>query len=185
MTRTRLNELYFEWLCSLVENEEYSGGQSYTELFRYLHETEFIYSIPMDANRFEDGVDLRYRFAYECGHDNRMIASYLDDKPCSVFEMMTALSLKCEEHIMYDPDFGNRTSEWFWNMLKSMKLDMMSDENFDEEYVKRAIIKCLERRYTKKGKGGFFTIDNCSCDLRTVDIWRQMCWYLERRKQNG
>ena len=138
MTRTRLNELYFEWLCSLVENEEYSGGQSYTELFRYLHETEFIYSIPMDANRFEDGVDLRYRFAYECGHDNRMIASYLDDKPCSVFEMMTALSLKCEEHIMYDPD-----------------------------------------------KGGFFTIDNCSCDLRTVDIWRQMCWYLERRKQNG
>ena len=86
---------------------------------------------------------------------------------------------------MYDPDFGNRTSEWFWNMLKSMKLDMMSDENFDEEYVKRAIIKCLERRYTKKGKGGFVTIGNCSCDLRTVDIWRQMCWYLERRKQNG
>lgn len=191
MTRTRLNDLYFEWLYDLVANEEYSAGQSYMELFKYLHETEFIFSIPMDSNRFEDGIDLRYRFAYECEYDNRMVALYLDDKPCSVLEMMIALSLRCEEHITYDPELGNRTSKWFWDMLKSMKLDMMNNSNFDEKYVKRTVAKCLERRYTKKGKGGFFTIDNCRHDLRTVDIWRQMCWYIEYfyknegRKQNG
>ena len=185
MERAELNELYFEWLCCLVENEKYGGGQSYTKLFSYLHETEFIYSIPMDANRFEDGVDLRYRFAYECRHDNRIVSSYLDDRPCSVFEMMVALSLKCEEHIMCDPDFGDRTREWFWVMLKSMKLDMMDNSDFDEEYVQKAVVKCLNHKYTKNGRGGFFTIANCRYDLRTVDIWRQLCWYLERRKQNG
>ena len=99
--------------------------------------------------------------------------------------MMVALSLKCEEHIMYDPELGDRTSEWFWGMLKSMKLDLMDDIHFDEEYVKRTVTKCLDHRYTKTGKGGFFTISNCRYDLRTVDIWRQMCWYIERRKQNG
>ena len=184
MTRAELNESYFEWLCCLVENEEYSGGRSYTKLFRYLHETEFIYSIPMDANRFEDGVDLRYRFAYEHGHDNRIVALYLDDRACSVLEMMAALSLKCEEHIMYDPELGDRTGEWFWGMFKSMKLDSMDDTHFDEEYVKQTVAKCLERRYTKNGKGGFFTIPKCPCDLRTTDIWRQLCWYMEYSCKN-
>ena len=66
-----------------------------------------------------------------------------------------------------------------------MKLDEMNDDNFDEEYVKQTVTKCLERRYTKKGKGGFFAISDCHYDLRAVDIWRQMCWYIERSKQNG
>ena len=76
--------------------------------------------IPMDGNRAEDGIDLRYRFGHEQHYSDAMVASFLDDRPCSVLEMMIALSIRCEEHIMDDPDVGNRTGQWFWSMIASL-----------------------------------------------------------------
>ena len=72
MTRKELNNLYFEWMYQLVDGEGYSEGLSYRKLFKHLHETEFIFSVPMDANRADDGTDLRYRFAYEKKLQERM-----------------------------------------------------------------------------------------------------------------
>lgn len=51
-----------------------------------------------------------------------MIASYLDNRPCSVLEMIIALAIRLEEHIMDDPDIGNRTGQWFWDMIVSLGL---------------------------------------------------------------
>ena len=100
-----------------------------------LHRIEFTYSIPMDGNRAEDGVDLRYRFGYENGYSSSMISTYLDNRMCSVLEMMIALAIRCEEHIMDDPDVGNRTGQWFWNMIVNLGLGSMNDSKFDRDYV--------------------------------------------------
>ena len=87
---------YFEWICHLVCDEQFTKRLSYTKLLLRLFETDFNYILPRDGNRYEDGIDLRYRFGYENGLEDQLIARDLDDKPCSVLEMMVALALRCE-----------------------------------------------------------------------------------------
>lgn len=177
MTRDELVNQYFNWMYHLVINR-YSK-LSYRKLFVRLHSTEFIYSIPMDDNRAEDGVELRYRFGREQQYSDTTIASLLDTGPCSILEMMIALSIRCEEHIMDDPDIGNRTGQWFWHMIINLGLDSMDDTKFDREYVDFVLKRLIERRYERDGKGGLFIVSNSRRDMRSVDIWYQMCWYLD------
>ena len=178
MTQNELNNKYFEWMYQLVCNERYSKKLSYLKLLMRLHDIEFDYTIGMDANRMEDGIALRYRFGYEDSYEDPMIAAYLDNKPCSVLEMMVALAIRCEEHIMDDPDIGNRTGQWFWDMIVSLGLGSMSDTKFNRGYVDDIVEGFLNRQYEQNGKGGLFTINHCKYDLRSVEIWYQMCWYL-------
>ena len=105
MTSDELNKAYFEWMYGLVCDDE----ASYRELFHFLHGVDFTYTIDMDGNRFDDGVNLRYRFADECRYSGRLVAKYLDTRPCSVLEMLLALAIRLEEHIMSDPERGDRT----------------------------------------------------------------------------
>lgn len=180
MTRNELNSEYFNWMCQLVCDERrYSRRISYRKLLCFLHSVDFNYTIDMDGNREEDGIDLRYRFGHENSYESSMIATFLDDQPCSVLEMMVALAIRCEEHIMDDPDVGDRTGQWFWSMIVNLGLGSMTDDQFDERYAKRVIKRFLNRGYERDGKGGLFTVKHCKHDLRTVEIWYQMCWYLD------
>ena len=52
-----------------VIQQRYSN-KSYRRLFYKLHDTEFAYTIPMDGNRAEDGIELRYRFGREQGYSS-------------------------------------------------------------------------------------------------------------------
>ena len=179
MTKDELNNLYFEWMRQLVCNKRYTKGLSYRKLLIQLHRTDFNYIIGLDGNRAEDGIDLRYRFGYENSYEGPMIAAYLDDRPCSVLEMLVALAIRCEEHIMDDPDIGDRMGQWFWNMIANLKLSSMDDEHFNKTYTENIITKFLNREYERNGKGGLFTVRHCKHDLRSVEIWYQMCWYLD------
>ena len=178
MTREDLSSRYFEWLCGIVFDRRYLGERSYSKLLFLLHSVDFEVVIGMDQNRAEDGIDLRYRFGDECGYIQPMIASLLDVVPCSVLEMTVALSFQCE-NIMNDPEKGNRLSKWFWMMIDSLGLASMDDSNFDEGFARFVIFRFLTREYSSNGEGGLFVINNCECDLRRVEIWHQMCWYLD------
>lgn len=158
MTKNELNDAYFNWMCQLVFDGRYSKKLSYRRLLKVLHKIEFTYSIPMDGNRAEDGIDLRYRFGYENGCSSSMISAYLDNKTCSVLEMMIALAIRCEEHIMDDPDVGNRTGQWFWNMIVNLGLGSMNDSKFDRAYIEEIVQRFLERKYSRNGSGGLFTV---------------------------
>ena len=179
MTEIELNNEYFEWMCQLVCNERYSRRLSYQKLLRHLHNIDFQYMLPMDGNRAEDGIDLRYRFGYEKEYEGSTIARYLDNSPCSVLEMLIALAFRCEEHIMTDPDIGNRMGQWFWNMIVSLGLGSMSDSRFDAAYTDDVISRFMNRKYKRNGEGGLFTVERCKYDMRTVEIWWQMNWYLD------
>lgn len=177
MTREDLSSRYFEWLCGIVCDKRYLNERSYSKLLILLHSVDFEVIIGMDQNRAEYGIDLRYRFGDECGYIQPMIASLLDIVPCSVFEMMVALSIECE-NIMDDPEKDNGLSKWFWTMVDNLGLGSMDDANFDEEYSRFVIFRFLNREYSSNGEGGLFVINNCKYDLREVEIWQQMCWYL-------
>lgn len=170
---------YFEWMKNLVGDKRYSRDISYEKLLRYLHDTEFRYSISRDENRACDGVDLRYRFLYINGIPYSEIDKGFSDIPCSVLEMMVALAITCEESIMDDPRIGDRTGQWFWGMIVNLGLGSMSDSRFDIAYVADTVERFLDREYEPDGKGGLFTIRDCKHDLRTVEIWYQLCWYLD------
>lgn len=91
---------------------------------------------------------------------------------------MIALAVRCEEHIMDDPDIGDRTGQWFWNMIVSLGLGSMTDERFDGEYVDEVVDIFLNREYERNGEGGLFTVNDTDRDMRNVEIWYQMHWYL-------
>lgn len=168
-----MRDQYFEWLYDLVCDGRYSKENSYRKLLMHLHNTEFVYFIPKDENRAMDGIDLREVFAGEQDAD-----LYLGG-PCSVLEMMIALAIRCEDDYMDDARVGNRTKQWFWKMISSLGLGSMLDERYDKLYVMDVVERFLDREYDPDGRGGLFTIDDCDCDLRDVEIWTQLCWYLD------
>ncbi len=175
MTENKLTEEYFDWMYKLV----FWNDNSYRKLLAALHDIPFIYSIAMDGNREADGINLRYRFGYENKYEDYIIAQYLDARPCSVLEVMVALCMRCEESIMSDPEIGDRTSNWFREMLESLGLDGMDDANFNIQRVENVVNIFLDRAYAPNGKGGLFTVKDRTCDMRNVEIWYQMCKYLD------
>jgi hypothetical protein len=109
---------------------------------------------------------------------NDISESFLNIGPCSILEMMVALAIRCEEEIMYDPDIGDRTAQWFWCMIANLGLGGITDDVYDRAYVDDILIRLLYREYEPDGRGGLFRIRNCEYDLREVEIWCQMLWYL-------
>lgn len=157
-------------------NSKYGRINFYISPKRLYEETGYVWK---GENRYDDGIDLRYRFGNEQGYRDSMIASYLDNRPCSVLEMIIALAIRLEEHIMDDPDIGNRTGQWFWDMIVSLGLGSMDDSKFDKAHAIDVIRRFLDRDYGRDGKGGLFTIEHCRYDMRDIEIWYQANWYLD------
>lgn len=170
---------YFEWLYNYVCKNKVHSKISYRNLLMMLHETEFIFSIPNDENRAVDGESLRYRFELEFEEREGMSLPCKITGPCSVLEMMIALAIRCEETIMDDPLYGDRTAQWFWRMMSNLGLGLMTDDIYDRGLAKQKIDRFLNREYDPDGKGGLFYIRGCNEDLRNVEIWAQLCWYLD------
>lgn len=180
MTRDDIVNAYFEWLLDMVCGERFAKENSFRKLITKLHNTDFRWVIRNDENRAREGQNLRHRFALT------QMPNVREDEildilagPCSVLEMMIALAIYCEEHVMDNPQLGDRTSQWFWNMVVNLGLGGQRDELFDRRYVEDSLQRFLDRTYERNGKGGLFTIRNCKRDLRKVEIFYQLCWYLD------
>lgn len=180
MLKNDLVNLYFDWMYRLVYNKKLYTF-SYKKLFKYLNSIDFIYKIPMDGNRYEDGINLRYRFADEYDFSENVISVVLDERPCSVFEMMVALALRCEETIMLDPEIDGGTYLWFYNMIENLGLNKMYDSKFNSDIVDNVLYKLLNRRYKRNGEGGLFITESNEYDFRNMEIWQQMCFYLDEK----
>lgn len=171
----RVNDEYFEYLCELIDIKRFAKQVSYRKLLMRLHDIEFTWFIPHDDNRADDGIQLRRRYGLD--QNDVSLSRYLTG-PCSVFEMMVALAIRCEETIMDDAAMGDRTGQWFWGMVHNLGLTPMTDSKFDRDFVDSVIARFLDREYEPNGKGGLFTVRHCAQDLRTVEIWCQLSWYL-------
>lgn len=172
----RINDEYFEFLCELIDAKRFSKRVSYRKLLVHLHNIEFTYFVPYDDNRADDGIQLRRRFALH--RDDASLSDYITG-PCSVLEMMVALAVRCEETIMDDALMGDRTGQWFWGMIQNLGLNPMTDSKFDKKVVDTIIARLLNREYEPNGKGGLFTVKRYPRDMRTVELWCQLSWYLD------
>lgn len=181
MNKKTLKSKYFQWMCSLVCDKKHRDN--YQSLLSFLFDTEFIYAIGLDGNRAADGVDLRYLFSKIRGYSDHVAALYLDDEPCSMLEMMIALANRCEVQIMDNPEIGDRTGIWFWEMIESLGLHPYTDDNFDESEVSKIVKRFIHRKYSANGKGGLFTIHDSRQDMRSIEIWYQMMQYLNEEAE--
>lgn len=159
---------YFCWLVEIISN---GSEQSYSMLLKQLFDTSFVYSLDRDANRAHDGLDLRDRYSYEVGMD-------LDiSGPCSVLEMMVALSIRCETDVMYNPVAGDRTSIWFWLMIENLGLIDMRNRVYDHAKVRTVLMNFINRQYETDGKGGLFYVPGIK-GMQNEEIWYQMNTFL-------
>lgn len=172
----QINNEYFEYLCELVDTGRYANQVTYHKLLAHLHNIEFTWFVPHDDNRGDDGVQLRRGFAMD--RDDMSLVHYIGG-PCSVLEMMVALAVRCEKTIMDNARMGDRTGQWFWGMIRNLGLNSMRDSNFDRAYVDDIIARLLNREYEPDGRGGLFTVKNCPYDMRRLEIWCQLSWYLD------
>lgn len=132
-----------------------------------------MYYYSADNDRAKDGLYLRSLYFQETGNELNM-----DLGECRLLEMMIGLARRCEADIMYNNFLGNRTGQWFWEMIASLKLGQMTDAYYDEEYVEMRISNFLNRRYKINGEGGLFTVEHIIEDMRKISIWKQMNLYL-------
>ena len=182
---TELIHRYFEWLTSLVcYGTTNSYSKQYSRLLLYLSEIDFYWSIPMDENRYIDGGNLRDDFLDSMideidpvTYDNLVL--YFNDQPVSVLEVMVALAKRMEDQIMCDDEFGNRTDFWFWTMITNLGLISMDDSSYDQKIVSETIERFLNRDYKINGEGGLFSVPDTRDDLRDLEIWYQMYYYLD------
>lgn len=173
----KIEQDYFEWLCGKIIDD---SNVKYNSLMSHLYDVIFEPILDMDINRAEDGKGLRRRFGIELDIPEQIIYDDLDhDQQSNMLEMMVALALRCEDTIMTDEEYGDRTGLWFWNMIVSLGLGTMSDSRFDAKYVNVVLRRFMDRQYNRNGEGGLFTIDGLKKDMRNAEIWYQMCWYLD------
>ena len=171
-TPNEVANLYFEWLCL-----EVGVGEDYWTMMGFLFNREFTWSVANDDNRAADGIGLRDRFLAESGLGEE---AYIYG-PCSVLEMMVALAERMETDIMYDPELGDRTAEWFWIMVTNLHLDRFDDGSIDQESgdkIRHILDVLVERSYFMNGTGGLFPLKKPTVNQRRVEIWYQMNSYL-------
>ena len=154
---------YYHWLINKVCDRQYDS-RYYSKLLFELDNIEFIWSLPLDENRAIDGLHLRQEYGI-----NR-------NGPCSVLEMLVALSMRVIED-GYISEGGE--NPFFWNMIKSMGLYFNDDYDYDSRLTDEAVGRMLNREYNYDGSnGGLFVVSEPLDDMRNTQIWMQAMWHI-------
>lgn len=185
MTRTMKTkrDYYFDFLCDTVwervpdimEDEDESCEDF---LLRRLHEIDFYSLVPNDDNRGEDGIVLRDTYL---DHNRGGFNPEMNDKPCSVLEMLIGLSYRLEFETAQSR-WEKTPKTWFWILIENLGLDFRSCRHISRaayaEKIDEVVHNLLERHYKGNGEGGLFPLKHPKKDQRRVEIWYQMSAYI-------
>ena len=134
--------------------------------------------MPMDANRGNDGLQLRVDFQNEHG----AWGSSTNRGPCSYLELLVGLA-KRMSFLMHGEEHSH-TEFYFWHLIGNLGLIKCTDDRWHnmngEFFVDDAIYRINERCFCAGGEGGLFPLRNPERDQRGVEIWYQMqAWLME------
>lgn len=178
MTAQPLDELYFTWLYSQVGSVRLrQRSRTYWCLLRLLYTKEFVWFVPNDDNRVEEGRNLRYEFLEDIDTHPREAGPWLD-LGCSMLEMLIGLSRR----LAFETDSQPR--EWFWEMMDNVGLRKYNDANFHERHedeIDEVLERIIWRQYEPTGQGGLFPLEHAQENQREVELWYQLNAYLIER----
>lgn len=169
---TSLDERYFTWLYGQVASVDNGNpSRNYWKLLKQLYIKEFIWIIPNDDNRAEDGRDLRRDFV-----DEKRIVNISSDwmsLGCSMLEMFIGLSRR----LAFED--GGDSPGWFWKLIENLGLDLYNDNvQLPEKKVDEILDQIIWRTYRRNGHGGLFPLRRAVEDQRDVELWYQLNTYL-------
>ena len=166
-----LDELYFRWLYSQVGSVEATNrSKTYWKLLKQLHIKEFVWIVPNDDNRAEDGRDLRLEFLDEEGVTPSSDWLRLG---CSMFELLVGLSRR----LSFQADGEPRG--WFWHLMDNLGLRIYSDAKIvSTDRIDEILERVIWRTYESDGTGGLFPLKYPAKDQREVELWYQLSAYL-------
>lgn len=174
MSRPPLDELYFEWLYSQVGSViEKNPSRTYWKVLKQLYTKEFVWIVPNDDNRAEDGRYLRYEFL-----DYENLPSDYDwlRLGCSMFEMLIGLSRR----LSFQDDGSPRG--WFWHLMENLGLENCNDNSLiHEDKISKILDEVIWRTYRRNGAGGLFPLRRAHEDQTQVELWDQMHSYLREK----
>lgn len=167
-----LDELYFVWLYGQVGSIETSNpSRTYWRLMRQLFTKEFLWIIPNDDNRAEDGKELRHEFIRK--ERLRRVDQEWLDLGCSMLELLIALSRR----LSFEEDGEPR--EWFWKLIENLDLERFNDHfHWRPGEVDEILDDVIWRTYNPDGSGGLFPLEHATEDQTKVELWYQMSAYL-------
>ncbi len=175
MTGT-LDDLYLAWLYSQVGDVKVSNkSRTYWTLFTQLYSKEFVWIVPNDDNRVQDGLDLRYEWLGERPEAQWDISPNQEwlERDCSFLEMLIALSRR----LAFEGEGHPPT--WFWHLIQNLGLQECTDRSkYNQDEVDDRIETVICRTYEPNGRGGLFPMRYPKHDQREVEIWYQMNEYL-------
>jgi hypothetical protein len=164
---------YFEWLRSQVHVPNSNRSkQYYLSVLRRLHNREFVWTVPNDDNRVEDGRALRAEWG---GSDHPF------HQGVSILEMFVALS----RHLEFQA--GGQACYWAWRFIENLGLHQFPDGVGDREERAQKIEDILDtfvwRQYKRDGTGGIFPLAWPEEDQTKVELWYQMHAYLQEMQE--
>lgn len=160
---------YMDWIIDLFD------GGDHLCLFRQLMTIEFRWTVLLDGNL----LPCVRRFRDKMGKDYDGPRG----KP-TVLEILATLAVECEDKIMHNDDFGNRTTQWFWMMLYNLGVNTYDDIHYSDkiaEDVDDKVNTFLDRAYDYYGEGGIFNVSKPYYDMRFVPLWEQLNWELNEK----
>lgn len=161
---------YKDWLAKQVAADPMSVDlETQADYISILHNIPFIYKLPLDSNRYADGIKLRKIYMKGA---NIPSVLYGEDKFCSVLEMLVALAIRCHDE-MFDV---TSPAVFFWDWVRNLVPGLSRNP----DYILEAVNTWLAREFDEYGYGSPFPLRKIRpvYDQRKVHIWSQMCGYL-------
>ena len=165
-----LDELYLRWLYSQVGDPATKNpARTYWRMLKQLYTKEFVWIIPNDDNRIEDGKGLRYEFVDQEG--------LTDVDPgwlglgSSFLELLIGLSRRLSFMAEETPKF------WFWHLVDNLGI-CYTDKVTLKADVDMILDQVIWRTYGPDGVGGLFPLRRAQEDQTKIEIWYQMCAYV-------
>ena len=165
---------YFRWLYEYIRRDDVS----YTSLMTVLFETQFTYTITMDANREGDIIQLKEQYLSEHPDGRYSVPEY-----CSVFELLINLAKTMEYQSLIDHEVGD-IRPYFYQLIDNIGILDFTDEFMDSYYgasivVRSKIKDVLEHNYNPySGDGSLFPVQNYGPDRTKMQLWDQLASYI-------
>jgi hypothetical protein len=168
-----LDELYLVWLYEHIGNPRLKNtSRTYWNLARALFTTEFVWFVPNDDARCDDGKELRVEFLMDA--EIPEVDPAWMDQGCSYLEMLIALARR----MAYQMDM--RPKDAFWILISNIGLTECNDsyQGHIPEIVEEVTDQLTFRTYSPSGQGGLFPLRYPYEDQTKVEIWYQMNAYI-------
>ena len=182
-----LSQLYLEWLLRLINADNYKG-KSYIKLCSLLNKIPFEPVMKLDKNRSSDVQSLLRETYIQSQSDWYRLSNdeimELPTWPVSFLELIISLAMRIDLDFMREINGIDNTRIYFWVIVRNLGFLSFVDDNWNEDSIISVVNRLnivQERKYDFNGNGGLFPLENAEMDQRNVQIWNQLCQFVNQR----